>query len=113
MGIVDYANYGSFANYGVRLLLPQRAGDYPIDTGRLRGVVDLVAAQSNRGQKLPPRQGRGIAVHRSFLSYVAVVALSQSAMTAKLRYRGSTWRSTAARSSTRIASAPSSKARRS
>jgi len=26
------------------------------------------------GQKLPPRQGRDIAVHRSFLSYVAVVA---------------------------------------
>jgi isoquinoline 1-oxidoreductase beta subunit len=39
----------------------------------LRGVVDLVAANSNWGQKLPSRQGRGIAVHRSFLSYVAVV----------------------------------------
>ena len=55
-------------------LLPQRARDFPIDTGRLRGVVDLVAAQSNWGQKLPPRHGRGIAVHRSFLSYVAAVA---------------------------------------
>jgi isoquinoline 1-oxidoreductase beta subunit len=40
----------------------------------LRGVVDLVAASGNWGRKLPPRQGRGIAVHRSFLSYVAVVA---------------------------------------
>jgi len=74
IGIVDYAQYGAFGNYGVNQLLPQRAGDYPIDTGRLRGVVDLIAAQSNWGQKLPPRHGRGIAVHRSFLSYVAVVA---------------------------------------
>jgi len=66
--LVDYPNYG------VGQLVPKIAGDYPIDTGRLRGVVDLVAANSNWGEKLPPRQGRGIAVHRSFLSYVAVVA---------------------------------------
>ena len=66
--LVDYPNYG------VGQLAPKIANDYPIDTGRLRGVVDLVAANSNWGQKLPPRQGRGIAVHRSFLSYVAVVA---------------------------------------
>lgn len=45
-----------------------------IDTGRLRGVLDLVVASSNWGEKLPPRQGRGVAVHRSFLSYVRVVA---------------------------------------
>jgi isoquinoline 1-oxidoreductase beta subunit len=70
MGVLDYARM----NYGVDQLLPQRARDYPIDTGRLRGVVDLVAAESNWAQKLPPRHGRGIAVHRSFLSYVAVVA---------------------------------------
>jgi isoquinoline 1-oxidoreductase beta subunit len=70
MGVLDYARM----NYGVDQLLPQRARDYPIDTGRLRGVVDLVAARSDWGQKLPPRHGRGIAVHRSFLSYVAVVA---------------------------------------
>jgi isoquinoline 1-oxidoreductase beta subunit len=59
---VDYPNYGG--SFDV----------YPIDTGRLRGVLDLVAARSGWGQKLPARQGRGIAVHRSFLSYVAVVA---------------------------------------
>jgi isoquinoline 1-oxidoreductase beta subunit len=40
----------------------------------LRGVVDLIAATSNWVQKLSPKQGRGITVHRSFLSYVAVVA---------------------------------------
>src|SRR5207247_10825320 len=66
--VVDYPNYG------VDELAPTIADQYGIDTGRLRGVVDLVAANSNWGQKLPPRQGRGIAVHRSFLSYVAVAA---------------------------------------
>jgi isoquinoline 1-oxidoreductase beta subunit len=66
--LVDYPNYG------VDQLAPKIADQYPIDTGRLRGVVDLVAASGNWGRKLPPRQGRGIAVHRSFLSYVAVVA---------------------------------------
>lgn len=59
---VDYPNYGASLDV------------YPIDTGRLRGVLDLVADKSGWGQKLPARQGRGIAVHRSFLSYVAVVA---------------------------------------
>lgn len=58
----------NYPNYGASL------ATYPIDTGRLRGVLDLVAAKSGWGEKLPPRQGRGIAVHRCFLSYVAVVA---------------------------------------
>jgi isoquinoline 1-oxidoreductase beta subunit len=57
----------NYPNYGASLEL------YPIDTGRLRGVLDLVAAKSGWGQKLPARQGRGIAVHRSFLTYVATV----------------------------------------
>ena len=57
----------NYPNYGASLEL------YPIDTGRLRGVLDLVAAKSGWGQKVPARQGRGIAVHRSFLTYVAVV----------------------------------------
>ena len=59
---VDYPNYGASLDV------------YPIDTGRLRGVLDLVAQKSGWGQKLPARQGRGIAVHRSFLTYVATVA---------------------------------------
>jgi isoquinoline 1-oxidoreductase beta subunit len=46
---------------------------YPIDTGRLRRVVELVADKAEWGKKLPPRHGQGIAVHRSFLSYVATV----------------------------------------
>ncbi|MGP0060000.1 MAG: molybdopterin cofactor-binding domain-containing protein [Beijerinckiaceae bacterium] len=59
---VDYPNYGA------------SIVEYPIDTARLRGVLDLVASRSEWGRPLPARQGRGIAVHRSFLSYVAVVA---------------------------------------
>ena len=66
--LVDYPNYG------VNQLAPEIADQYLIDTTRLRGALDLAVANSNWGQKLPPRQGRGIAVHRSFLSYVAVVA---------------------------------------
>ena len=46
---------------------------YPIDTARLRRVVELVADKAEWGKKLPPRHGQGIAVHRSFLSYVATV----------------------------------------
>jgi len=46
---------------------------YPIDTGRLRRVVELAAEKAEWGRKLPPRHGLGIAVHRSFLTYVATV----------------------------------------
>jgi isoquinoline 1-oxidoreductase beta subunit len=46
---------------------------YPIDAGRLRKVVELVAEKSGWGRKLPPRHGLGIAVHRSFVTYVAAV----------------------------------------
>jgi isoquinoline 1-oxidoreductase subunit beta len=59
---VDYPNYGASLDL------------YPINTGRLRRVLDVAAGKSGWGKSLPSRQGRGIAVHRSFLSYVAVVA---------------------------------------
>ena len=58
---VDYPNYDASIE------------EYPIDTGRMRGVLDLVAGASDWGQKLPVRQGRGVAIHRSFLTYVATV----------------------------------------
>ena len=58
----------SYANYGASL------DEYPIDIGRMRDVVGLAAARSGWSSPLPPRHGRGIAVHRSFLSYVAAVA---------------------------------------
>ncbi|MVT55531.1 molybdopterin-dependent oxidoreductase [Bradyrhizobium yuanmingense] len=46
---------------------------YPIDTGRLANVVNLAASRANWGSPLPKGSGLGIAVHRSFLSYVATV----------------------------------------
>jgi len=46
---------------------------YPIDTARLRRVVELVAQKADWGRTLPARHGLGIAVHRSFLTYVATV----------------------------------------
>ena len=46
--------------------------EYPIDIGRLRGVVERVKA-SAWGRKVPKGHGLGIAAHRSFQAYVAVV----------------------------------------
>jgi len=46
---------------------------YPVDTGRLRRVTELVAEKAGWGRKLPPGHGLGIAAHRSFVSYIATV----------------------------------------
>jgi len=46
---------------------------YPVDTGRLRAVVERAAKEAGWGKKLPAGQGMGIACQRSFLSYVATV----------------------------------------
>jgi isoquinoline 1-oxidoreductase beta subunit len=47
--------------------------DYPLDTVRAKNIVRQVMQRSNWGEKLPRGRGRGIAIHRSFLSYVAMV----------------------------------------
>lgn len=46
---------------------------YPIDTGRLRNVVEVAAKEAGWGKQLPKGQGLGIAAHRSFVTYVATV----------------------------------------
>ncbi|HEF5785430.1 TPA: xanthine dehydrogenase family protein molybdopterin-binding subunit [Burkholderia multivorans] len=46
---------------------------YPVDTGRLRRVVETVAREAGWGRTLPKGHGLGIAAHRSFVSYTAVV----------------------------------------
>ena len=47
---------------------------YPVDTGRLRRVTELAAEKAGWGKrKLGKGSGMGIAVHRSFLTYVASV----------------------------------------
>src|SRR3984893_16454692 len=58
----DYTNYGG--DYA----------QYPIDTARFRRVVQLAAEKSGWGKKkLGNGVGMGIAMHRSFLTYVATV----------------------------------------
>src|SRR5450755_983392 len=46
---------------------------YPFDTGRLRQVVERAASEAGWGRQLPQGRGFGIAAHRSFVSYSAVV----------------------------------------
>jgi isoquinoline 1-oxidoreductase beta subunit len=46
---------------------------YPIDTARLRRAVELVAEKGEWGRSVPKGHGLGIAVHRSFVSYIATI----------------------------------------
>jgi isoquinoline 1-oxidoreductase subunit beta len=62
----DYSNYD--ADYA----------DYPIDTGRFRRVLSLAAEKSGWAkQKSGNGFGMGMAMHRSFLTYVATVVQVQ------------------------------------
>jgi isoquinoline 1-oxidoreductase beta subunit len=54
-------------NYGES---PER---YPIDTGRLRAVLETAAKAAGWGRELAPGRGLGLAVHYSFVTYVAAV----------------------------------------
>jgi len=46
----------------------------PLDTARLKGVLQLAAEKAGWGKQLPKGQGRGIAAFYSFNSYTAAVA---------------------------------------
>jgi isoquinoline 1-oxidoreductase beta subunit len=46
---------------------------YPVDTGRLRRVVETAAREAGWGKKRPKGRGLGIAAHYSFTTYVAAV----------------------------------------
>jgi len=46
---------------------------YPVETGRFRQVIERVAREAGWGRALPAGHGLGIAAHRSFVSYAAVV----------------------------------------
>jgi isoquinoline 1-oxidoreductase beta subunit len=59
---VDYSNYGADIN------------KYPVDSRRLRRVLEVAGEKSNWGKKKPGNGwGIGIAAHRSFNTYVASV----------------------------------------
>jgi isoquinoline 1-oxidoreductase beta subunit len=52
----------------------EEAKKYPLDTGRLRHVLEVAADRSGWGKRpMGKGRGMGIAVHRSFLTYVATV----------------------------------------
>ena len=57
--LVDYHNYF------------QSIDDYPIDTGRLKNVINIAADGIGWRSDMPTGKGMGIAGHRSFNSYVA------------------------------------------
>jgi isoquinoline 1-oxidoreductase beta subunit len=66
-----------------RVVTPQTLSDtwnhgesperYPVDTGRLRRVAELVAKEAGWGKSMPKGSGLGIAAHYSFVSYIAAV----------------------------------------
>jgi isoquinoline 1-oxidoreductase beta subunit len=64
---IDTRTQGDTWNYGES---PER---YPVDTGRLRGVVERAAREAGWGKMLPKGHGQGIAVAYSFVTYVAAV----------------------------------------
>lgn len=54
-------------NYG------RKPGEHPIDTKRLRRVIEAATAKAGWGKPLPKGHALGLAAHRSFLTYVATV----------------------------------------
>ena len=77
-GILDLAAQGveSFDNNAFPVKQCGVLPGYPPDTRRLRAVVERVAKEAGWDEKkgkMPKGRGLGIAAHRSFLSYVAMV----------------------------------------
>lgn len=62
LGITALRNYGASVE------------DHPVDAGRLRGVIERVTPMSGWDARKANGRALGLAAHRSFLSYVAVVA---------------------------------------
>jgi len=65
--IVKLASVKDLWNYG------EPYESYPIDTARLRRVVEFVAEKGNWARSVPKGHGLGIAAHRSFVSYIATI----------------------------------------
>jgi isoquinoline 1-oxidoreductase beta subunit len=64
---IDTRTQGDTWNYG------ESPAAYPLDTGRMRRVVETAAREAGWGKALPKGRGQGIAVAYSFVSYVAAV----------------------------------------
>ena len=97
--IIDPTKIGDVWNHGED---PER---YPIDTGRLRRVIETAAQGIGWGRTLPKGSGLGIAGHYSFVSYIAVAAEVAVGDGGNSRSRALTSPSIAGRSSIRTGSA--------
>ncbi len=64
---IDPNNLGDTWNHG------ESPAIYPVDTGRLRRVIETVTREAGWGRSLAKGRGLGLAAHYSFLTYVAVV----------------------------------------
>jgi isoquinoline 1-oxidoreductase beta subunit len=60
----EQAKYG---NYGETL------DKFPVDTARMKAVIEKASTMAKWGRELPKGHGLGIAMHRSFVSYVACI----------------------------------------
>jgi isoquinoline 1-oxidoreductase beta subunit len=65
---IDFSNEQvKYGNYGETL------EEFPVDTARMKAVIEKASTMANWGRKLPKGHGLGIAMHRSFVSYVACI----------------------------------------
>ena len=65
---IDFAKENAdYSNYGETL------EKFPVDTARMKAVIERVSKMAKWGRKLPKGHGLGIAMHRSFVSYVACI----------------------------------------
>jgi isoquinoline 1-oxidoreductase beta subunit len=65
---IDFAALSKeLENYG------EKQADFPWETARFKKIIEVAKEKSNWGKQLPKGSGQGIAVHRSFLTYVACV----------------------------------------
>ncbi|MDR1968823.1 MAG: xanthine dehydrogenase family protein molybdopterin-binding subunit [Burkholderiaceae bacterium] len=76
---IDPGTFGDTSNYG------ENPATYPIDTGRMRRVIEMAAAGAGWGSKLPQGQGFGIAMAYSFMSYAAAVVKVEVSRKGELR----------------------------
>jgi isoquinoline 1-oxidoreductase beta subunit len=65
--LIDPASQSDSWNYG------ESPKVYPVDTGRLRRVIETVSREAGWGRTLPKGHGLGLAAHYSFVSYTAAV----------------------------------------
>jgi isoquinoline 1-oxidoreductase beta subunit len=72
LGVSEIRNYGG------------SLAEYPVDVGRLRGVVERVTEISGWSDRKKNGRALGLAAHRSFHSYVAVVVSVVKSSTGKI-----------------------------